>query len=94
MLIKYSGVKPDVKGVILKPILAGLACGASAYVTAYLLGKLGIHNMLLTVVSILVAVIVYVVAVILFKIIKKSDIISLPKGEKLIKVLEKFKVLG
>lgn len=94
MLIKYSGVKPDVKGIIVKPVIAGFACGASAFVTAYLLQKLNIHNMLLTVISIMVAVIVYVVAVILFKIIKKSDIISLPKGEKLIKVLEKFKVLG
>ena len=75
-------------------VIAGFLCGASAFASAYLLAKFNVHNMLLTVVSIMVAVFVYIVAVILFKIIKKSDIISLPKGEKLAKVLEKFKVLG
>ncbi len=94
MLIKYSGVKPDVVGVIIKPLIAGFLCGASAFITAHFVKQLIASNSIVTVVSIIVAVAVYIISVILFKIIKKSDIISLPKGEKLAKVLEKFKIIG
>lgn len=94
MLIKCSGVKPSLSSVIVKPIFAGALCGISAFVAAAFFRALNLSNTVLTAVSIIIAVFVYVISVILFKIIKKSDIISLPKGEKLVKVLEKFKVIG
>ena len=73
---------------------AGLLCGASAFGTSNLLSTVISSNSLKTVISIAVAAIIYLFAVVLFKIIKKSDVISLPNGEKIAKVLEKFRVIG
>lgn len=94
-LVKHSGVKPDFIGCILKPFLAGLACGVSAFVSALLLDKFShFGNSIITVVSIVFAVVIYLIFVGFMKIIKKNDIISLPSGEKIAKVLEKLHVIG
>ena len=94
MLRKYSGSRFDFVGSAFKPFVAALLCGASAFGTKLLVAKITDSNFVISVASIVIAVAVYVVFVILLKIIQKSDIISLPKGEKLLKVLEKLKVIG
>ena len=45
-------------------------------------------------VSIGVAVLVYAISVLLMKTLVKDDILMLPKGEKLAKILEKYKLIG
>ena len=44
--------------------------------------------------AIIIAVIVYAIAIIVFKGIVREDIESLPAGEKIAKVLEKYELLG
>ena len=44
--------------------------------------------------AIIIAVIVYAIAIIVFKGIVRDDIESLPAGEKIAKVLEKYELLG
>ena len=94
MLRKYSGSRFDFVGSAFKPFVAALLCGASAFGAKLLVAKITDSNFVISVASIVIAVAVYVIFVILLKIIQKSDIISLPKGEKLLKVLEKLKVIG
>lgn len=94
MLFKHSKVRPSLFGCIIKPFVAAGACGLSAYAASALLSKVTSSNFIVTVLSIIIAVAVYLICVILFKIIKKSDIISLPKGEKIVKVLEKIGAIG
>lgn len=91
--IKYSGVVPNIVSTIIKPLIAGCLCGGSAVICDYLLNEFGFGGSLSTVVSILFAVIVYVISVSLLKIIEREDIISLPKGKKIAKVLEKLRVI-
>ncbi len=94
MLMKYGKTRIDIFGSILKPIFAAALCGLTAFGVKTLTAQFTASNFIISVLSIAAAVAVYILCVILFKIIKKSDIISLPKGEKLLKVLEKLKVIG
>lgn len=45
-----------------------------------------------TVVTILFAVIVYILAVAVLKVFTKNEILSLPMGPKILKILEKIKI--
>lgn len=46
------------------------------------------------VLSIGVAAVIYLICVLLMRILEKDDILILPKGENIAKVLEKFRLLG
>ena len=52
-----------------------------------------LHGICATVLAIITAMVVYVVVLLLIKGIKKEDILQMPKGNKIIKVLEKFKLI-
>lgn len=94
MLVKRSKAELALFGCLVKPFIAAALCGASAYFSSFLLEKITASNIIITAVSIVIAVIVYAFCVILFKIIKKDDVISLPKGEKIAKLLEKIGAIG
>lgn len=103
VLRKETGVRIDLKTVIVKPFIAAVLCGASAYVSYMLLcrvltfgdmsGRLNGQS-LSCIISIGVAVVVYGITVLLTKTLVKNDILMLPKGEKIAKILEKYKLIG
>lgn len=87
-LIKYTGVVPNIYKCILKPLIAATLCGFTTVVldfTAY--GKLG------SLCEIVVAGIVYLAALIVLKVFEPDDVLSLPKGDKLLKMLTKLKII-
>ena len=87
-LIKYTGVKPNIYKTILKPFIAALACGLSTVVLDLsAMGKIG------TVLDIGVAAVVYLVILIILNTFEPDDVLSLPKGEKILKVFRKLKVI-
>lgn len=87
-LIKYTGVKPNIYKTILKPFIAALACGLSTVVlNLNSMGKIG------TVLEIGVAAVVYLVMLIILNTFEPDDVLSLPKGEKILKVFKKLKVI-
>ncbi len=101
-LQKISKVRPDFVSVYLKPLFSSILCGTTAWLTYSSIGKLlatsagelAIKNVALaTVVSIISAGGVYVISIFLIKGIVKEDIIALPKGEKIAKTLEKYRLL-
>lgn len=85
-LVRATNVKPNVKGDFLKPLAAALLCGAAAYIIC-----LFFTSSAATVVAVVAAVAVYAVAVLLFGVITEEDILNLPRGEKMILLLEKAK---
>ncbi len=91
--VKYSKVFPNLVSTVIKPLVSGAFCGGTALLTAILLQKLGMSNLVVTIVSIVLAVIIYLLMVSILKVITKDDVISLPKGKKIAKVLEKLKVI-
>lgn len=101
-LQKISKVKPNFVSVYLKPLVSSILCGLTAWFAYSSVGQLlassggtlSIKNVAIaTVVAIVSAIVVYVISIFLIKGIVKEDIIALPKGEKIAKTLEKYRLL-
>lgn len=89
-LIRETKVMPNLIAIFLKPALSsaisiGLAWLLYRTAVSFLPGKA------VTAFSILVAVFLYVVCMLWFKALRKQDILMLPKGQKIAKILEKHK---
>ena len=91
--VKYSGVKPNYISVFIKPFVAATACAVTAFAASKLLPYVIKSQSVVTVGSIAVAAIIYLVMLSILKAIEKDDIISLPKGKKIAKVLEKLGII-
>ena len=87
-LIKYTGIKPNFYKTMFKPFVAALACGLSTVI-------LDLSNMggLGTIIEIAVAAVVYFVVLIIFNTFEPDDVLSLPKGEKLLNLLTNLKII-
>ncbi len=92
-LVKYSGVRPGFKKSLIVPAVSGIICGAAAYLCDLLLKGFISSGGLRTVISIAVAAVFYLLALVLLRCLEKNDVLSLPKGEKLVKTLEKLKII-
>ena len=68
-------------------------CSLTAILSSYALGLIIGSNTVITVLSILFAVVIYVIMLALLRAIERDDVISLPKGKKIEKILEKFKII-
>lgn len=87
-LIKYTGVKPNIYKTIIKPFIAALCCGLSTVIlNLSAMGKIG------TVLEIAVAAVVYLMVLVILNTFEADDVLSLPKGEKILKVFNKLKVI-
>ena len=102
VLKKETGIKIDFKTVILKPLIAAILCGVSAWGSYTLLSSVLTFgdpssrlngSTISCVLSIGIAVVVYAVSALLLKTLVKNDILLLPKGEKIAKILEKYKLI-
>lgn len=102
VLRKETGVRIDIKTVIVKPLISAVLCGGAAYGSyAVLSSVMTFGDMssrlngqsLACIISIGIAVVVYAISVLLMKTLVKDDILMLPKGEKLAEILEKYKLI-
>ena len=94
-LVKYTKVRIDVISVAIKPIIASACSGGAAWGVYHLLiKKLSVSQNIVTLFAIVAAVVVYAGVLLLIKALSKDDILMLPAGEKIAKVLEKLHVLG
>lgn len=87
-LIKVTGVKPTFSKVLIKPFIAALLCGMAAYFTSLIGG-----GRTVTLLSIVVAAVVYVIVLILLNTFEREDVLALPKGEKLLNICLKLKII-
>lgn len=87
------GTTPGIKTTFIKPFAAAAACGGAAAVS-YNLFEGVLSSNLATVISIIFAAIIYAICLLLFKALSKDDIIMLPKGKKIVKILEKRGWIG
>lgn len=74
---------------IVKPILATGMMGICSYAVYFILGGINGGKMA-TIIAIIVAVLIYSLAVIVLKIFTKEEILMIPYGQKLYKILQKF----
>ena len=88
LLCRESKVSPDLKAIVIKPAFAGIICGISAYASHGLLCYV-VPYKVATILSILISAIVYIVALLSTQAVTDSDLRVLPRGEKIVKFLEK-----
>ena len=88
VLCRETKIIPDFVSILIKPLIASVICGVSAYFSEILFDFFMVQS-LATICSILTAVIVYVLTLFLIKGIKREDILQMPKGNKIVKILEK-----
>ena len=92
LLIKHSGVKPDFINTIIKPMICGAACAATAFGVYTLVSRFA-GNLISIVASVIVAVIVYVLMLMLIKTFSKEELYMLPKGNNVVTILEKLHLI-
>ncbi|MBR3844083.1 MAG: polysaccharide biosynthesis protein [Clostridia bacterium] len=92
-MVKYSGVKINFFASFFKPLFAAALCGLGTWASYGLLSRV-VSGTLSTIGSIGIAAILYLIAVLLLRIITKNDLLMVPKGEKIAKVLEKLGWIG
>ena len=92
LLIKHSGVKPDFINTIIKPMICGAACAATAFGVYTLVSRFA-GNLISIVASVIVAVIVYVLMLMLIKTFSKEELYMLPKGNNIVTILEKLHLI-
>ena len=92
-MVKTVGVFPNVKRVFLKPLTAGVCCGVCAFAISSLLRNAPINQKIVTLGAIAVAAVVYAVVLLALKGISRYDVLMMPKGNKICKVMDRFNLL-
>ncbi len=92
VLCRQTKVVPDFMSILVKPLIAAIICGAAAYFSEILFDFIFVQRVS-TILAVIVAVVVYVVALLLLQAIKREDILQMPKGNKIVKVLEKRRLI-
>ena len=89
---KNAHIRVDIIGVFLKPLFAGAICGG----TARLFYQILLHPMgssLATILGICLGAVIYGIVLLLIRAVRKEDLIVLPFGEKIAKILAKFRLI-
>lgn len=92
-LVKYSGVRPDFKGTLIKPLVSALGCGASAYFVSRLLSSADMSNIVILGCSVVVAIVVYFALIFALRTLSVEDVKGFPKGEKIATLLQKLHLI-
>ena len=91
-LCRTTKIIPDFMSIFVKPLLASIVCALAAYWSEQLFDVF-VTQRVATLLAVVTAVIVYVIALLVFRAVKREDILQMPKGNKILKVLEKRKLI-
>lgn len=92
-LKKYADVNIDLRATFTKPLLSAAIMGAVTMLVYKLANNVFQSNALSTLIAIVIAVVVYFVLIFLTKAVTREDAKLLPKGDLIIKVAEKLRLL-
>ncbi|WP_250277761.1 putative polysaccharide biosynthesis protein [[Clostridium] colinum] len=92
-LKKATKIRPDYNSILFKPMLASIVMGVVCHFSYKGLFYISNNNTISTLFSIFIAMIVYVVSLAIIGGFKREDLMLLPKGEKFINILSKFKLI-
>lgn len=93
LLVKHSKISPNFFSTIIKPLIGSVFSSATAFFTNMFFANI-VPEKISTILSILCAIVVYLVALLLMRTFTATEIKFLPKGEKIAKVLEKWRLIG
>ncbi len=92
-IIRVVKIRFSVLDMILKPLSAALIMGAVALLAYSPLAQVTDYSRIATIAAIAAGVLVYIVLILLFRGLKRDDVLNMPKGEKLAQILTKYKLL-
>lgn len=93
MLFKNTKIIPNLIDTTIKPLVGAIFSGSIAKILIIILkGK--VPNLIAIALSIIFSVVAYVFLLIKIRGLNRNDIILLPKGKKIIKILEKLHFMG
>lgn len=87
ILVRSTKIMPDFVSVVLKPMHSALGCGVAAYFCCYQFGL----NLLI---SIVISAIIYLIMLLILHTFTKNEVLMLPKGKKIVIILEKLHLIG
>ena len=93
LLVKHSGVMPDFVSTVIKPLISAVACAAAAYF-GYMICSKWLPLIPAALVAIIIAAIVYITILLILKTFTRNELKFLPKGEKVVTILEKYHLIG
>ena len=88
-LLRITKIKANYMSIFIKPTIGGASCAASAFLSCRAF-EFFLPDKLATIGAVCVGVIVYVVVMALIRGLEDSDVLMLPKGEKLLKIYKKL----
>lgn len=91
---KYTGYRQEYKKTFVLPMLCALVMGVVSYAVYELIHMVTNMIAIPLVIAIVAAVIIYVVMVIKLRVVEEDEIASFPYGQKIIRILDKFSLLG
>lgn len=87
---KYTGTRFDFVTTALKPFLSSAVMGAGTWGCYHLLYRLLDGSRMATVLAILAAIIIYAVMIFATKTVTRDEVVKMPKGDKIVRVLDRF----
>ncbi len=93
LLVKHSGVMPDFVSTVIKPLISAIASALAAYFSFILLIN-WLPLIASALISIVIAGIIYITILLLLKTFTRNELKFLPKGEKIVTILEKYHLIG
>lgn len=93
MLIKHSGVMPNFVSTLVKPLISAIVCAVTAYFS-YMLFNMYMPSLIATILSILCAGVIYITILLLLRTFTRNELELLPKGKKIVTILEKRHLIG
>lgn len=92
LLIKHSGVMPNLVSIMVKPLASAILCAISAYFSYYFLSQI-LNVLVATLLSIVIACVIYTISLLILRTFTKNDLYFLPKGKKIVIILEKMHLI-
>ncbi len=89
MLFKYLKQKPNLKDLFFKPILSTFFMAIVVILLNKLTVYINLNNSISTIVIILIAILTYIWCILKFNTLTKEQIMQIPYGNKICKILEK-----
>ena len=88
-----TGFGINISKSLYKPLASGILCGLTAIIVSFVASKTFLSGRIGTLAAIFAAVVVYFVSLIVIKGINRYDVLMMPKGEKLCRLMDKFNLL-
>ena len=98
VLIKETKIIPNFRVILIKPAISSIICITATGLLYKLLsgifaGESRTNALIITLACVMIACIMYVLCLLIFRAITKDDLLAMPKGNKIVTILEKYRLI-